>query len=383
MFKGALLGLLLAALGAVPCRGAAVCGSTFSAHTTLASGTAAHVRSLAYAESGGAGLLISGGEDMMLRVWDVSPIISTTPRVYARHQETIWALEWISELNVVASACGDGIIRLWPFSVLAAAQSCPNVGENCCDGDGLGCRGEYLLHWHAFGSSMLKRRQCHSLEWISNGDGTGTLLSGWGDGSIRRWLYDGSTWAYSNNLQDMTGWDITDRTYDMVWLSGSSVLATASPDWPHPRLWTDLTTVGQFVYLKRKLGEDECPSVVEHCDAVMAIVTNAAGTKVASGSKDNSVILWDAATYTKYAKLTSHTDWVTSLVWLHSEDKLASGSLDSTVMIWDATVTADTSTVVQTLTGHAGSVEALVWIPGLKMLASADSSGNVKLWGCT
>lgn len=231
-------------------------------------------------------------------------------------------------------------------------------------------------------TDLVKRRQIHSLEWVSNGDGTGTLVSGWGDGGVRTHTYDGSAWAYGLDLQP-DEYDRKDRAYDMVWMSGTSVLATASEDWPFPRLWKSLTTAGEFDWLAKQPGEGVCPNSVEHCDSVLAIDADAAGTKLASGSRDNTIILWDAATRAKYAQLTSHTNYVTSLAWLHSEDLIASGSADSSIKVWDATVTSDTASSGQTLTGHSGSVNALVWIPGSTWLAAADSAGNVKLWTCT
>mmetsp|Transcript_75469 Transcript_75469/g.157398 ORF Transcript_75469/g.157398 Transcript_75469/m.157398 type:complete len:388 (+) Transcript_75469:129-1292(+) len=378
--QAALAGLVVASFVASAARAAAVCGGTFSFSDDLAAGTAGHVRALTYAESGATKILVAGGEDMTLRVWDVDPVV-TTPREYGRHQETIWALEWISDLDVVASACGDGLIRLWPISVLSTTQTCDGLGENCCDGDGLGCSGEHVLHWHSFGNSMLKRRQCHSLEWISNGDGTGTLVSGWGDGSVRTWAYDGSTWSYTTNLQSV-GWDIADRTYDMVWLSGASKLATASPDWSQPRLWSDLTTADSYTYLQKQTGEHGCPGTNMHCDAVLGLDGNSDGSKVVTCSKDTRVIIWQASDGSKVATLSAHTDHVESVVWLHSEDLIASGGADTNILIWDATASADGTTAAQTLAGHSGSVQALVWIEGLKLLASADDSGEVKTWDC-
>eukprot|EP00443_Scrippsiella_acuminata_P030465 CAMPEP_0115338430 /NCGR_PEP_ID=MMETSP0270-20121206/90065_1 /TAXON_ID=71861 /ORGANISM="Scrippsiella trochoidea, Strain CCMP3099" /LENGTH=381 /DNA_ID=CAMNT_0002759729 /DNA_START=17 /DNA_END=1159 /DNA_ORIENTATION=+ len=356
--------------------GVAVCGSSFTAESDLSIADAGNVRALAYIDDGnGTNLLVAGGEDTIMRVWTLSPL-STTPREYKGHHETIWALEWISELDVLASGCGDGTIHLWPTSVLTVSQPCTGVAD-CCDGSGLGCRGEHVLGWRL--TDLTKRRQIHSLEWVSNGDGTGTLVSGWGDGGVRTWTYDGSAWAFGLDLQP-DEYDQKDRTYDMVWMSGQSVLATASEDWPFPRLWSSLNDTGQFDYLTKQPGEGVCPGSWEHCDAVLAIDADATGTMLASGSRDNTIILWDAATKAKYAQLTSHTDYVTSLVWLHSDDKIASGSADSTIQIWDATVTSDTSSSDATLTGHSGSVNAMVWIPEHALLASADSDGNVKLW---
>eukprot|EP00429_Kryptoperidinium_foliaceum_P068711 CAMPEP_0176065538 /NCGR_PEP_ID=MMETSP0120_2-20121206/32699_1 /TAXON_ID=160619 /ORGANISM="Kryptoperidinium foliaceum, Strain CCMP 1326" /LENGTH=389 /DNA_ID=CAMNT_0017399131 /DNA_START=80 /DNA_END=1249 /DNA_ORIENTATION=+ len=358
----------------------AVCGSTFSAGTDLATSTAGNVRALAYIDDGGSNqFLAAGGEDTILRVWTLSPL-SATPRLYRGHDETIWALEWIAALNVLASGSGDGTIRLWPLSVLAADQACSGIAD-CCDGSGLGCQGEHVLSWTITG--MTRRRQIHSLEWVPGSGSAGTLVSAWGDGAIRTWIYDGTSWSFGVDLQ-ADGNDIKDRAYDMVWMAGASVLATGSEDWPHPRLWSSLTAAksAPYVFLEKAASEDVCPSTFAHCDAVLALAADSAGNKLASGSRDKSIILWTASTKVRIATLTAHTDYVTSLAWLDSEGKLASGSADGTIMLWDATVTADATAAAETLTGHSGTVGAVVWMENQKMLAGADSSGNVKLWTC-
>jgi len=355
-----------------------VCGSSFSLDTDLATGTAGNVRALAYIDDGTYKMLAAGGEDMIIRVWDLSPV-SATPRLYKGHHETVWALTYVADLGKLVSASGDGTFRFWSPSVLAVDQPCTGVAD-CCDGSGLGCEGENVVSWTTV-PGMVTRRQIHSLTYVSNGDGTGTFVTGWSDGSLRTWLYDGSSITYGVNLQ-AEDWDQKDRTYDMVWMSGASVLATASEDWSHPRLWSSLTTAGSYEYLTRGDMEDVCPSVYGHCDAALAIAADSSGTTVASGSRDKKVILWTASTKARVATLEAHTDYVTSLAWMDSESTLASGGADSDILIWDATVTADTTTALETLSGHSGSVNALVWIEGLTFLAAADSAGNVKLWKC-
>lgn len=364
--------------------GVAVCTGNFGADSaldsTLAAGDAGVARAIAYVDDGVNKMLVTGGEDQIMRAWDIKVDQSTalTPRLYKGHEEAIWSLVWISELNVLASACGDGFIRFWPSSVLAVHQPCTGVGD-CCDGWGLGCRGDHVVSWLHTG--MKRRRQIHSLAWVPGGGSTGTLVSGWGDGSVRTWNYDGTSWSYGKNLQG-DDWDTADRAYDMVWLPGAGVLASASPDWPHARLWNDLATPDQYDVLDKDVQHADLCNWA-HCDATLALDTNAAGDVLATGSQDNSVRLWDPVAKTSFAKLTSHTDYVTSLAWLHTEDLIASGGADGTIRFWDSTVTSDTSATAQELTtGHSGSVNAVVWIPDFMRLAAADSDGNVKLWAC-
>jgi len=360
-----------------------VCTGTFAPAEGLATSSAGVTRAMTYVDDGTDRMLAVGGEDQIMRVWDIvsSQNTAMSPRLFKGFQEAIWDLEWIPQLNVLATACGDGFIRFWPISVLKVSQPC-STPDQCCDGAGLGCRGDHVVSWRHAG--MKRRRQVHSLAWKSSGGSTGTLVTGWSDGSLRTWNYDGSSWSYGTNLQGDV-YNTADRAHDLIWLSGASKLASASPDWPHPRLWNDLTTVDNYDFLDRNWPEDPQQADLcnwAHCDATLALDTNAAGDTLVSGSKDNSLRLWNPSTLVSSVKLTSHSDHVTSLVWLHSENLIASGSKDTTIKLWDSTVTTDSSTASQSLSGLSGSVNAMVWIPGFKKLAAADSDGNVKLWAC-
>jgi WD40 repeat protein len=56
---------------------------------------------------------------------------------------------------------------------------------------------------------------------------------------------------------------------------------------------------------------------------------------------------------------------------------LASGSGDDTIIIWDA----KSGEKLKTLEGDSDSVESVSWSPDGKYLASGSWDGTVKIWG--
>ena len=110
-----------------------------------------------------------------------------------------------------------------------------------------------------------------------------------------------------------------------------------------------------------------------HTGDVRAIVVLPDG-RLASGSADNSIRLWDVATGAETARLEGHTGEVRAIVVL-PDGRLASGSTDSSIRLWDVATGAETAQ----LAGHADPVIALaVLIDG--RLASGSDDRTVRLW---
>ena len=60
------------------------------------------------------------------------------------------------------------------------------------------------------------------------------------------------------------------------------------------------------------------------------------GKTLASGSRDNTIILWDVATHQPLGEpLKGHTDFVLSVAWSPDGKTLASGSEDRTIILLD------------------------------------------------
>jgi hypothetical protein len=77
------------------------------------------------------------------------------------------------------------------------------------------------------------------------------------------------------------------------------------------------------------------------------------------------------------ARLEGHSYAVSALCVL-PDGRLASGSYDGTIRLWDMTAGAETAR----LEGHSGEVGALCMLPGGR-LASGSSDGTIRLWDTT
>ena len=121
-----------------------------------------------------------------------------------------------------------------------------------------------------------------------------------------------------------------------------------------------------------------------HTDGVWSVSFSPDGTTLASGSS-GTVILWDVRTGERIATLKGHTIvWrtntlpapVRSVSFSPDGATLASGSVDSTVKLWDVA----TKTEVATLQGHRDEVTSVSFSPDGTLLASGSRDNTVKLW---
>jgi WD40 repeat protein len=72
-----------------------------------------------------------------------------------------------------------------------------------------------------------------------------------------------------------------------------------------------------------------------HDNNVVTLAYNRSGTRLASGSFDKTIRLWNAETMKEISRLEGHTKVVNSVAFSPDSTRLFSGSGDMTVRIWD------------------------------------------------
>jgi len=102
---------------------------------------------------------------------------------------------------------------------------------------------------------------------------------------------------------------------------------------------------------KQIRGDHTVPLLtVQHKDWVRSVAFSGDGTRIVSGSDDNSVRVWDASTGAELTRLNGHTDYVNSVAFSSDGTRVVSGSYDKSVRVWDAS----TGVELMRLNGRAG-----------------------------
>ncbi|MYG00272.1 sigma-70 family RNA polymerase sigma factor [Candidatus Poribacteria bacterium] len=125
----------------------------------------------------------------------------------------------------------------------------------------------------------------------------------------------------------------------------------------------------------RKINQDQ-NILGEDNEHVLALAFSSDGTRLASGSKDTNVHIWDTHNNVEPIILRKHTGWVNAVTFSPDNKIVASGSTDKKVLLWNAT----TGELLAMLTGHVNGISALTFSPDGTTLASASTDGTVLFW---
>jgi serine/threonine protein kinase len=279
----------------------------------------ASVESLTFSPDGR--LLLSGGADRTLRLWD------------AEHGYELRRLEGGSRWVQGVAFAPDG------FRVAA------------------GCWDRCVRVWHVEGWELarLEGHRDRVLTVAFTADGR-RLLSAGADRTVRLWEVLTGKVLHSRTGHTDLAWSAAALSCDgRVVLSGSADRAV--------RLW-DVET-GELLR-----------SFEGHTAPVLAVALSADGRRALSAGWDRVVRLWDVATGTALW-LEGHTAWVWGVAFAADGRTVLSGGADGTVRLWDA----ETGEERLRFEGHARAVHSVAASPDGRSAASGGADGALRLWG--
>lgn len=251
------------------------------------------------------------------------------------HTGQIYTLAWSPRTKVLASASGDGTLRLWPprRPGTSTALSYPNTTPL-------------------------------SVDWSPDGK---RLVSGTFEGHVLLWNAETgkhlAEWSGPPKLHPLGG-RYPFAVYGASWSPDGSKIVTTRYD-GYILIW-DMAS-GTYTALRKT---DAQPNTVAWApDGTRFAVTDDAGV----------VEVWDAGTQAKVGAFDAMdgNGWAYAVKWSVDGQLLAVSRALGPVQIWDARG----GHLLRVLNASQESVWGVAWPPDMKRLASVSDDGTVRLWG--
>ncbi|KAK3955856.1 hypothetical protein QBC32DRAFT_321280, partial [Pseudoneurospora amorphoporcata] len=113
-----------------------------------------------------------------------------------------------------------------------------------------------------------------------------------------------------------------------------------------------------------------------HSHSVSSVAFSPDGQRLASGSADNTIKIWDPASGSCLQTLEGYSNPVLSVAFSPDGQRLASCSEHHTIKIWDPA----SGSCLQTLTGHSWADGSVAFSPDGQRLASGTGDCRIKIW---
>ncbi|KAF2204962.1 WD40 repeat-like protein [Delitschia confertaspora ATCC 74209] len=291
--------------------------------------------------------IASASADATIKIWDASTGALTY--TLEGHLAGINTISWSPDSTILASGSDDKSIRLWDMTT-GQAHPVPFIGHHnyvfsiafSPKGNMLvsGSYDEAIFLWDVRAARVMRSLPAHSdpvggVDFVR--DGT-LIVSCANDGLIRVW--DTATGQCLRTLVHEDNAPVTsvrfspNGKYILAWTLDSCI-----------RLWNYVDGKGRCV--KTYQGHVNTKYSLAGCFGVYGSPPLQQYAFVASGSEDNSIVVWDVSSKNVLQRLEGHTGVVMGVDTHPNEQAIVSGGLDRTVRVWRYREDA-----VETVTAH-------------------------------
>ncbi|MBD2025820.1 CHAT domain-containing protein [Leptolyngbya sp. FACHB-711] len=198
------------------------------------------------------------------------------------------------------------------------------------------------------------------------------MLSCSADGQVRGW-----------DRSLLTHKKIGDCRYIVKATSRTITLVNTLPVSPNPQrpIFATGAEHGKISIWNLETGQWQ-RSISAHSSPVLSLAFGADGKRLASGSQNKTIKLWDldnSGEKPLYEIGNAHLSQVLSLAISNQYQILVSGGADRTIKLWNL-ATGEKRSPKHILEGHAGQVWCVAVSPDGSRIASASADFTVKLW---
>ena len=131
------------------------------------------------------------------------------------------------------------------------------------------------------------------------------------------------------------------------------------------KVWNLETEHGFIRFIRNLITGRQLFTLKDHKDSVNAVAVTPDGTKVISGSSDNTLKVWDLSSRKVIDTFTGHRDSVNAIAVTPDGTKVISGSSDNTLRVWDLS----NGDVIAKFTGDSEFIYCTVATDGVTIIA--------------